>query len=220
MNALVTGAYGNLGRAVVEKFLAEGFTVSGTIAPNEIAPPIEHSKFSATTIDLTNEEVTLKYINQFDPEKSLDVAVFTVGGFAKGGIEETSLEDIRKMMKLNFDTAYNCVRPLLTGMKKRGKGRIFVVGARPALSAKNGKGMTAYSLSKALLIRFAELVNEEAKGKDIWTTVIVPSTIDTPQNRASMPDAEFSKWVKPEKIAELIFEHYSQRKRDLLVFTD
>ena len=65
----------------------------------------------------------------------------------------------------------------------------------------NSKGMTAYGLSKSLLFRLAELLNEESDGLDIITQVIVPSTIDTPQNRKAMPDADYSKWVKAETIA-------------------
>jgi NAD(P)-dependent dehydrogenase (short-subunit alcohol dehydrogenase family) len=71
----------------------------------------------------------------------------------------------------------------------------------------NSKGMVAYGMAKSLIFRLAELMNEEAKGYNVVTTVIVPSTIDTPQNRKSMPDADFSKWVKPEAIADIIYEY-------------
>jgi NAD(P)-dependent dehydrogenase (short-subunit alcohol dehydrogenase family) len=64
--------------------------------------------------------------------------------------------------------------------------------------------MVAYSLGKSLIFRLAELMNAEAKGTDVVTSVIVPSTIDTPQNRKSMPDVDFNKWVKPEAIADVI----------------
>ena len=65
--------------------------------------------------------------------------------------------------------------------------------------------MVAYSLAKSLIFRLAELMNDEAKGKNIVTSVVVPSTIDTPQNRKAMPDADFSNWVKPEAIADAIY---------------
>ena len=74
---------------------------------------------------------------------------------------------------------------------------------------KNSKGTLAYGLAKSLIFRLAELMNEEAKGHDVVTSVIVPSTIDTPANRASMPDADFSKWVTPEAIADVIYFYCS-----------
>ena len=220
MNILVTGAYGNLGTAVVKKFLQQGAVVTGTRAPNEQDSFFTHPQFSSFVIDLADEKETANFLRQHYTHTIPDAAVLTVGGFAMGDIENTSLAAIQKMMRLNFDTAFNCLRPLFTRMIAKGRGHIFVVGARPALSAEKGRGMTAYSLSKAMLIRLAELANVEAGSSGAWTTVIVPSTIDTPQNRAAMPDADFDKWVKPETIADLVFEHYSQRKRELLVFTD
>ena len=84
-----------------------------------------------------------------------------------------------------------------------------MVGSKPGLEMKNSKGMVAYGLSKSLIFRLAELMNDEAKGKDVVTTVIVPSTIDTPQNRKSMPNADFSRWVSADAIAELIHYHSS-----------
>jgi NAD(P)-dependent dehydrogenase (short-subunit alcohol dehydrogenase family) len=89
-------------------------------------------------------------------------------------------------------------------MMGKGKGRIFLVGSKPGLDMRNSKGMTAYGLTKSLLFRLAELLNEEAKGKDVVAAVIVPSTIDTPQNRASMPDADHSKWMDPAAMADII----------------
>ena len=80
-----------------------------------------------------------------------------------------------------------------------------MIGSKPGLSAKNGAGMIAYGLAKSLIFRLAELMNEEAKGSEVVTSVVVPSTIDTAINRRSMPDANFDNWVKPEKIAEAIY---------------
>jgi NAD(P)-dependent dehydrogenase (short-subunit alcohol dehydrogenase family) len=79
-----------------------------------------------------------------------------------------------------------------------------MIGSRPGLDMKNSKGMLAYGLSKSLIFRLAELMNDEAKGQNVVTSVIVPSTIDTSQNRQAMPDADFTKWVKPEQIARVI----------------
>ena len=126
-----------------------------------------------------------------------------------GTIAKTSTADIAKQYRLNFETAYNMARPVFNQMMEQGSGRIFLIGSRPGEDMKNSKGMIGYGLAKSLIFRLAELMNEEAKGKNIVTSVVVPSTIDTPQNRASMPDADFTKWVTPQAIAEVIYFYCS-----------
>jgi NAD(P)-dependent dehydrogenase (short-subunit alcohol dehydrogenase family) len=79
-----------------------------------------------------------------------------------------------------------------------------LIGARPALNPAQGKGLIAYSLSKSLLFKLAELLNETAKGLNLNVSVVVPSTLDTPLNRKSMPDANPDNWVKPAEIAETL----------------
>ena len=87
-------------------------------------------------------------------------------------------------------------------MKQVSGGRIVLVGAKPALNANQGKDMIAYGLSKSLLFKLAEYLNAEGDANNVVTSVVIPGTIDTPQNRASMPDADFRNWVQPEVIAE------------------
>jgi NAD(P)-dependent dehydrogenase (short-subunit alcohol dehydrogenase family) len=96
-------------------------------------------------------------------------------------------------------------------MMKQGYGRIFMIGSRPGLDMKSSKGMIAYGLSKSLIFRLAELMNDEAKGKNVVSSVIVPSTIDTPQNRKAMPESDPAKWVKAEEIAEIISFYCSEK---------
>lgn len=206
-SAIVTGASGNMGQAVISKFLAEGFHVTGTVIPNDpVALSISNAAFVTSTANLMDEVAANTLIEDIVKKQGrIDAAVLTVGGFAMGDIAGTSSADILKQYKLNFETAYHVARPVFAQMMKQGYGRIFMVGSRPGLDMKNSKGMTAYGLAKSLVIRLAELMNEEAKGTNVVTTVVVPSTIDTPQNRKSMPDADFSKWVKPEVIADAIY---------------
>ena len=83
-------------------------------------------------------------------------------------------------------------------------GRIVFIGSRPALSASEGKNTIAYALSKSLVFKLSELLNAEASGKDVVTSVVVPGTIDTPANRASNTTANFSEWVTPEEIVDAI----------------
>jgi NAD(P)-dependent dehydrogenase (short-subunit alcohol dehydrogenase family) len=121
-----------------------------------------------------------------------------------GSVIETNSGEIAKQYKLNFETAYNVARPIFSQMLKQNSGRIFFIGSRPGLNAKDGKGMVAYGLAKSMIFRLAELMNDEAKGTNVVTSVVVPSTIDTMQNRKSIPNADPEKWVKPEAIADII----------------
>jgi NAD(P)-dependent dehydrogenase (short-subunit alcohol dehydrogenase family) len=207
--AVITGASGNLGQAVVNKFIAEGYKVIGTVIPNDPVPMnFPPDKFEKVVVDLMNEEDSGKFIRSIvDKYKTIDATVLTVGGFAMGGIADTSAADIMKQYKLNFETAYNIARPVFVQMIKQNSGRIFIIGAKPGLNAANGKGMIAYGLAKSLIFRLAELINDEAKGKNVVASVVVPSTIDTPQNRNAMPDVDFTNWVKPDDIANVIYYH-------------
>ncbi len=205
--AIVTGASGNMGQAVVRKFIEEGYFVIGTVIPNDPVPmDFPSDKFEKVVVDLMNEDDSQKFVDIIlEKHESIDAAVLTVGGFAMGKIAETKTSDIAKQYKLNFETAYNVARPVFVQMMKQNSGRIFIIGSKPGLAAKNGKGMVAYGLAKSLIFRLAELMNDEAKGKNVVTSVVVPSTIDTAPNRKSMPDANFDNWVKPEAIADVIY---------------
>jgi NAD(P)-dependent dehydrogenase (short-subunit alcohol dehydrogenase family) len=205
--AIVTGASGNLGQAVVKKFIDEGYKVVGTVVPNDPIPlNFPASRFEKVVVDLMNEEDSAKFITHVITRYgSVDATVLTVGGFALGKIADTKTADIIKQYKLNFETAYNVARPVFVQMMKQNSGRIFIIGSKPGLDAKNGKGMVAYGLGKSLIFRLADLMNDEAKGHNVVTSVVVPSTIDTPQNRKAMPDANPDNWVKPEAIADIIY---------------
>ncbi|HLG41478.1 MAG TPA: SDR family NAD(P)-dependent oxidoreductase, partial [Chitinophagaceae bacterium] len=146
-------------------------------------------------------------------KKTIDAAVLTVGGFAMGKIGETKMQDITKQLRLNFETTYNIARPVFMQMIKQGSGRIFITGSKPGLDAVHGTGMTAYSLAKSLIFRLADLMNIEASGTNVVTSVIVPGTIDTAQNRKAIPDADFTKWAKTGDIAEVIHYYCSDNAR-------
>src|SRR6187551_3083035 len=203
---LITGASGNLGKAAVEKFITEGYKVVATVSPGKGLGFEINSDVETFEADLTNEEnigeVVLKIIDKYG---SIDAALLLVGGFAAGGIKESDGASLKKMYALNFETAYYTARPVFLQMLKQiTGGRIILVGARPALKAPDGKKFLAYALSKSLLFKLAEFLNAEGASKNVITSVIVPSTIDTPVNRQSMPSANFSDWVKPEEIAEIM----------------
>jgi len=205
--AIVTGAAGNMGQAIVKRFIKEEYKVIGTIIPNDpLLLDFPADKFEKVVVDLMNEDESAKFVSSvISKYNSIDAAVLTVGGFALGTVIETKTSDITKQYKLNFETAYNIARPVFAQMMKQKNGRIFIIGSRPGLDATSGKGMVAYGLGKSLVFRLAELMNDEAKGTNVVISVVVPSTIDTPQNRKGMPDVDPAKWVKPEAIADVIY---------------
>jgi NAD(P)-dependent dehydrogenase (short-subunit alcohol dehydrogenase family) len=215
--AIVTGASGNLGQAVITKFLAEGYHVVGTIVPNDpVGINIQGKNFETAIVDLMNEDAAQQFV-EFVAIKygTIDAAVLTVGGFAMGVMATTKTSDVSKQYKLNFETAYNVARPVFAQMMQQGSGRIFMIGSRPGSDMTESKGKVAYGLAKSLIFRLAELMNEEAKDHSVVTSVVVPSTIDTPQNRQSMPGADFSKWVKPEAIANVIHFYCTEESAEI-----
>jgi len=206
----ITGASGNLGKACVEKFLAEGYQVIATISPGKTLgftlPGVE--TFEA---DLTNESSVEKVVNSITSTYKIDAALLLVGGFAMGNIQDTNSADLQKMFSLNFETAYFAARPVFNHMMTQSAGRIVFIGARPALNPSDGKSTLAYALSKTLVFKLAELLNAQGASNNVVSHVIVPSIIDTPVNRNAMPKANFSDWVKPEEIADTIFHLCSEK---------
>jgi NAD(P)-dependent dehydrogenase (short-subunit alcohol dehydrogenase family) len=203
---IITGANGNLGSAVTKEFLNKGYKVVATVVNESMIADLDsHSNFEVLAVDLTNEASTESFVNNsISKYGTIDAALLLVGGFAMGNIAATSSADIDKQIALNFKTAYHMARPLFTQMMAQGRGRLVFIGARPALEASQGKGLLAYALSKSLLFKLAEFLNESAKGKNITATVVVPSTLDTPVNRKSIPEADPNDWVKTEDFAALL----------------
>lgn len=226
-NVVITGAGGNLGKIVASHFLEKGFNVVATVlnaaeaadlrttvegaasqgertAANS-AGPAPAGNLRVEELNLTDEAAVQAFADRIIEEhRVIDAALMLAGGFAMGGIRETGMQAIKKQLTINFETAYTISRHFFLHMMERGAGRLVFVGTRPALKPEAGKGMIAYALSKSLLFRLAEMLNEEAGETDVVSSVIVPSTIDTPDNRKNMPGAAFDKWVKPEQIAELL----------------
>jgi len=211
--AIITGASGNLGHAAIKKFIEGGYFAIGTVISDDpVNINFPASSFEKVVVDLLNEDDSQKFVDTvISKHGRIDVVILTVGGFAAGNIAETKTSDISKQYKLNFETAYNIARPAFVQMKRQGQGRIIIIGSRPGLNARNGKGMVAYGLAKSLLFRLADILNDEADGKDIVTSVVIPSTIDTASNRKAMPNADFNAWVKTEQIADIIYFYSSEQ---------
>ena len=203
---IITGANGNLGAATVKKFLDGKYKVIAVDGKNDqLSFASGNQNFEFKQVNLTDEQETTAFVNNIiERYKKVDCAFLLVGGFAMGNTASTTGADIQKQFTLNFETAYFVARPLITHMQQNGYGRLVFIGARPALKPAQGKNLIAYALSKSLLFKLADFINEENKGKNIVASVVVPSTIDTALNRKSMPDVDPSNWVKPDQLADIL----------------
>jgi len=209
---LVTGPAGNLGSAVIERLRKE--TVSLVLLdrhPNRIKecfPDLEGSKdhLLMTNVDLTDPDLVQTAVNTaLDTFGIIDCLIHTTGGFDMGEqVHEISLNKWNLMMDINVMTLLNITRSVIPAMVYQKNGTIITIGARPSLQGK--KKMGSYSAAKAALLRLTESIAAEGSSAGIKARCIIPGTIDTPQNRRAMPEADRSKWVKPESIAEIISE--------------
>jgi NAD(P)-dependent dehydrogenase (short-subunit alcohol dehydrogenase family) len=205
-NIIITGAAGNLGQAVVEKFKREGYHIIALTHPG--TDEVVEEADDVYEVDVTDEQAVSDFIKEYHLQYGeVDALALIVGGFMSGALEETLQKDLEKMFTLNFYSAFHLVKGFLPIMKKQQKGTFLFVGARPALQPADAQGVLAYAMSKKLVITLAEIIGEETKETSIRSHIFVPSIIDTPQNRKSMPDADFSKWVNPNDIAEAM--HYA-----------
>ena len=202
---IITGAAGNLGKAVVEQLDEEGYTMEATIR-STIPDHLKGRNIHCEPLDLLNEQTSRNYVmNQVEKHGEIAAAVLLVGGFAMGGIKDMDSAALDRMISINFKSAFHIVRPLMEQFEKQINGGQFIfIGAKPALEPKTGTGTVAYTLSKSLIFKLSELINETGKGKQITSSVIVPSIIDTPVNRSASPGADFSTWVDPKQIASVI----------------
>jgi NAD(P)-dependent dehydrogenase (short-subunit alcohol dehydrogenase family) len=198
---VVTGASGALGTVVAEVALARGARVAAVDhAPTQV--PATPSRLELGGVDLTDAAQARKTIDAVVSHFGrLDALINIAGGFAFETVADGDLKTWQRMYALNVLTALNASRSALPHLAASGAGRIINVGAMGALQA--GSGMGAYAASKAGVHRLTEALAAEWKGK-ITVNAVLPSTIDTAANRASMPNADFTKWVRPEELAEVI----------------
>lgn len=198
---VVTGASGALGTVVAAVALARGARVAGVDhAPTQV--PATPSRLELGGVDLTDAAQARKTIDAVVSHFGrLDALINIAGGFAFEAIAEGDPRTWQHMYALNVLTALNASQSAIPHLARSGAGRIVNVGAMGALQA--GAGMGPYAASKAGVHRLTEALAAEWKGS-ITVNAVLPSTIDTPANRASMPKADFAKWVKPQELADVI----------------
>ena len=216
---VVTGAAGNLGRAVLSR-LAEGG--AALVAVDRETGPVDAALAAVSGsghlplagVDLTSPEACDAMIRAtLDRFGRIDGIVHTVGGFAMGSIVETGAAQFESMFRLNAVTTVNVFRAAAAPMRAMGRGSMVALGAGPGLKAP--AGLAAYAASKAAVHRIVESFADELKAEGVRVNAILPSIIDTPQNRASMPDAAHATWVSPANIAETIAFLLSDGGRDI-----
>jgi 3-oxoacyl-[acyl-carrier protein] reductase len=198
---VVTGASGALGKVVVASALARGARVAA-IDHAASAMKATPERIELGGVDLTDATEAKKAIDAAASHfGKLDALVNIAGGFAFETVAEGDPKTWLRMYALNVLSALTASRSARPHLPASGAGRIVNVGAMGALQA--GAGMGAYAASKAGVHRLTEALAAEWKGK-ITVNAVLPSTIDTAANRASMPNADFAKWVRPEELAEVI----------------
>ncbi len=215
---MVTGAAGNLGHAVANAFAQAGAKLILVDRAEDrlprLFPQLDTAQhFMATSVDLTEAPAVQKMTDQaIERFGRIDVLTNVAGGFRAGkAVHETPLELWDFMLNLNARTVLITSRAVVPHMIEQQYGKIINVAAQAAL--KGRRKMAAYSASKSAVMRLTESMATELKNNGINANCVLPSTIDTPQNREAMPNADFSRWVKPEAIADVVLFLASEAAR-------
>jgi NAD(P)-dependent dehydrogenase (short-subunit alcohol dehydrogenase family) len=200
---LITGAKGELGTHVTQRFLAAGATVVGT-SRNISQKDFSQSNFVALPADFTKAVAVRDAIESiFTRFGKLDVLVHVLGGFTGGPIvAETDDATWEQMRDLNLTSAFYVLRAAIPHLRKSGSGRIVAIGSLTAVEPHAGLG--AYVTFKAALTMLVRTVALENRNTGLTANVVLPGTMDTPANRKAMPAADFSKWVQPSEVADLV----------------
>jgi len=207
---LVTGGTGALGTAITRRFLGEGAVVC-------VPWIVEHERerLEASVDDAARARLMLERCDVADDaamarlatavrerHRRVDVLVSLVGGFAMGDLLHTDRALWDSMLTLNLTTAYVAARAVVPHMLAGGGGRVVAVGSRAVVPPTGG--FIAYTVAKAAVIAFVQALAAETRGRGITVNAVLPSTMDTPANRAAMPGGDRKTWVPVESVADAI----------------
>lgn len=215
---MVTGAAGNLGQAVAAAFAAKGASLAlvdlneGKLVETQrqLGDQVDAACFSTNLIEADSVSDTVAAI--IDRFGRLDVLANIAGGFTMGPLlHETGDRDWDFMMDLNVRSVFNSCRAVVPQMLTQKSGRIINISARAATQGK--ARMAPYCASKAAVITLTESLAAEHKTDNINVNAILPGTIDTPQNRADMPDADHDTWVPTGALADVVVFLASEQSR-------
>jgi NAD(P)-dependent dehydrogenase (short-subunit alcohol dehydrogenase family) len=203
---VITGAAGNLGRAVAASFAAAGDRlVLVDRSPDRLRETAAaHDALLLAPVDLLDADALVAAMDGAAARLGrLDVLCHLAGGFAMGeAAHETSDATWNRMQDLNVRTLRNAARAVVPHLVRAGAGKIVTVGAYAAL--RGGAGTAAYIAAKAEVIRLTESMSAELRDRGVNVNCVLPTTLDTPENRASMPQADPSRWVPLEALADTI----------------
>ncbi len=202
-SVVITGAQGGLGRVVTQTFVDAGMQVAALVrsAPRGKPAPDDVFRVAADLLDPASTSAAVD--NVLRRFAKIDVLVHLVGGFEGGkSVVETDDAALDRMIDINVRSALNIFRAVVPHMRSRRFGRVIAIGSRTAVEAQPLTG--AYGASKAALLALVRTLALENVDQGITANAVLPSTIDTPANRAAMPDADPAGWVRPEQVASLV----------------
>jgi NAD(P)-dependent dehydrogenase (short-subunit alcohol dehydrogenase family) len=208
--AIITGGTGALGQAVTLRLLADGASVAlPWIVKDEEArlrgrvPADARARVLTAEADVIDDAGMGRFVQTVvERFGHVDVLVSLVGGFAGGALVDTDRATWDRMIAMNLTSAFTASRATLPRMLEAGYGRIVLTASRAVLPP--SAGFIAYTVSKAAVTAFTQALAAETRGRGITVNAIAPSTMDTPANRAAMPDADRTGWVSVESVAELV----------------
>jgi NAD(P)-dependent dehydrogenase (short-subunit alcohol dehydrogenase family) len=208
--AIVTGGTGALGQAVTLRFLADGATVAVPYAV-----PAERDRLDQRVGATDRDRLIMEAVDVGDlaamttfatstaaARGKIDVLVAGVGGFAGGSLLETDAETWKRMLDLNLTTAFSAAKAVLPRMVGARYGRVVIVASRAVVPP--AAGFIAYTVAKAGVIAFTQALAQETREHGVTVNAVLPSTMDTPANRAAMPNADRAGWVPVESVADAI----------------
>jgi NAD(P)-dependent dehydrogenase (short-subunit alcohol dehydrogenase family) len=208
--AVVTGGTGALGQAVTIRLLADGASVAVPYAVEE-----ERARLTQRVAVADRQRLILQAVDVIDLKAmtafaesvvaahgKIDILVAGVGGFAGGSLLETDLETWKRMLDLNLTSAFSVAKAVLPAMVRARYGRVVIVASRAVVPP--GAGFIAYTVAKAGAIAFTQALSQETRDHGITVNAVLPSTMDTPANRAAMPDSDRKGWVPVEGVADAI----------------
>lgn len=208
--ALVTGGSGALGQAITHRFLADGAVVCVPWIVEQERERLQasvdapaRSRLMLERCDVGNDAAMAALATRtLERHGRIDVLVTAVGGFAMGGLVETDRATWDAQISLNLTTTYVASRAVLPSMLAAGSGRIVAVASRAVVPPAGG--IIAYTVAKAGVIAFVQALAQETKGRGVTVNAVLPSTMDTPGNRAAMPDVDPKTWTPVTAVADAI----------------